>query len=70
MSNTQEILAIITIAWLYIYVGYVTVNTLHSYTEEEAYTYMIWDILLWPLIVLILVVDEIIEYFSDLFKKD
>ena len=70
MSNTQEILAIITIAWLYIYVGYATVNTLHSYTEEEAYTYMIGDILLWPLIVLILVVDEIIEYFSDLFKKD
>lgn len=70
MSNTQEILAIITIAWLYIYIGYVTVNTLYSYTDEEVYTYMIADILLWPLIVLILVVDEIIEYFSDLFRKD
>lgn len=69
MSNTQELLAII-IAWVYIYIGYVIANTLHSYTEEEMYTYMIGDILLWPLIILILVVDEIVEYVKDLFKKD
>ena len=69
MSNTQEILATIIIAWLYIYIGYVIVNTLHSYTEEEMYTYMIGDIILWPLIILIWVADEIVENINDLFKK-
>lgn len=70
MGNTQEILATIIIAWLYIYIGYVIVNTLHSYTEEEMYTYMIGDILLWPLIILIWLADEIVEDIKDLFKKD
>lgn len=70
MSNAQEILATIIIAWLYIYIGYVIVNTLHSYTEEEMHTYMIGDILLWPLIILIWVADEIVENIKDLFKKD